>query len=1101
MEEQNCDSFPICKHDDDVIGQQEFIWQIDNWSSISSGSTNRIHSDSFVVPLRNNGEDEGWWFKVLLMPRGQDKSDAAISLYLALDEQKCGAKLIGDEWSVCADFMFTLVNPDNGKSCSQYIKHRFDSETNDWGFSQFIRKSSGLEEDETIEQYITRDDQLIIKTRVRIVNDPTGQLWVHPGSLAYDSKRATGCVGLQNQGATCYMNSILQSLFLTTAFRKSIYAIPTNGQSPQDSIPLALQRLFHALTFSTLPPNTNDLTASFGWDLHESFTQHDVQEFLRVLMDDLEEKMKGTEADGFIDRLFGGRVKKVIRCLNVDFESSRSETVYDVQMPVAGCPTLKDSFDAYIARETMCGENKYMADGHGLQDAEMFNVFDRLPPVLHLILMRYRYDPYKDATVKINDRFEFPEEIDLQPYMSSDCKETDQTYLLHSVLVHSGDGHGGHYTAYIRPDPVDKPSNWLKFDDTRVTVVSKEEAMDENFGGNTATPEDNQAMTRSRNKLTSREAKLAYYKRVTNAYMLVYIRKSDAKSILCPFSLADIPAHITQQLQEEHRRQEQLLQERLLEQSTIKLSVYTPNTIKDHAGYDLFCSEPHPVCPTTPCHRLRLKRDSKVSSVIEQLRLIDSEHFANGGRLWTMAHRKNQTCRLDVVIYDSKADHDSADLLTLDFLSNKLTNFGELRLFAEPIIPQYETGCTTAQKTTINVFFKLFDPIANQLKPLHGLLLDATTSIMSNEAAIRRLLPSSIPQSTKLSYYEEVKVGRVDKLMHVDRAMSECDLQSGDIIILVPDSAPPNALHSYYDHIQSMLKVTFTPLQSPLKRVESSFEATISAKASLKEMLTLIGQHVNWDGEKIRPLPQSELGYSRSTKTIPQDLTVSWLSFVNGNQALPPSMTVTVYYELLPVTLSDYVNKRPLKFKDREGNETVLWVDLNSTILDVKQEYGDELCKPSEPGLVHVYELASSRIVKEVPDDKKVSELVNDDLLMDRLPNITDNELYIPGYLHNRDIPWGNPFMFKLIVGEPIADTKKRVATRLNITTDRELSKLAVHLARYGRAQRHDDLECILPEMRPLGAHEHLAVELPERSKTIVESAIKIKRTAPSGTD
>jgi hypothetical protein len=49
---------------------------------------------------------------------------------------------------------------------------------------------------------------------------------------------------------------------------------------------------------SELPPvltvlsGTTELTRSFGWTSLDSFLQHDVQEFSRVLLDKLESKMK-----------------------------------------------------------------------------------------------------------------------------------------------------------------------------------------------------------------------------------------------------------------------------------------------------------------------------------------------------------------------------------------------------------------------------------------------------------------------------------------------------------------------------------------------------------------------------------------------------------------------------------------------------------------------------------------------------------------------------------------------------------------------------------------------------------------------------------------
>lgn len=134
----------------------------------------------------------------------------------------------------------------------------------------------------------------------------------------YDSKKETGYVGLKNQGATCYMNSLLQTLYhipyfrkvwfmhcnvlgiivfctsgLTEVFSQAVYHMPTTeNDMPSGSIPLALQSLFYKLQYSDNSVATKELTKSFGWDTYDSFMQHDVQELNRVLCEKLEDKMK-----------------------------------------------------------------------------------------------------------------------------------------------------------------------------------------------------------------------------------------------------------------------------------------------------------------------------------------------------------------------------------------------------------------------------------------------------------------------------------------------------------------------------------------------------------------------------------------------------------------------------------------------------------------------------------------------------------------------------------------------------------------------------------------------------------------------------------------
>jgi hypothetical protein len=71
--------------------------------------------------------------------------------------------------------------------------------------------------------------------------------------------------------------------------------------------------------------------------------------------------------------------------------------------------------------------------------------------------------------LQLNTRYKFYEELDLDKdggkYLSPKAdRNVVNKYKLHSVLVHSGGVHGGHYFAFIRPDG----HTWLKFDDDKV---------------------------------------------------------------------------------------------------------------------------------------------------------------------------------------------------------------------------------------------------------------------------------------------------------------------------------------------------------------------------------------------------------------------------------------------------------------------------------------------------------------------------------------------------------------------------------------------------------------------------------------------------------
>lgn len=260
-------------------------------------------------------------WKIMAMPRlgVPPNPDRYLGFYL-----QCNGESESTSWSCRAEATLRLLNhKPNGEPFQRHITHVFFNKENDWGFSHFMQWGEVLDP----EKGYIKDDRITLEVYVR-AEAPHGVFW--------DSKKHTGYVGLKNQGATCYMNSLLQTLYFTNCLRKAVYKMPTEADDSTKSVALALQRVFNDLQFCDKPVGTKKLTKSFGWETLDSFMQHDVQEFLRVLLDKLESKMKGTSIEGTIPRLFEGKMCSYIKCKNVEYTSTRTETFYDIQLNIKG---------------------------------------------------------------------------------------------------------------------------------------------------------------------------------------------------------------------------------------------------------------------------------------------------------------------------------------------------------------------------------------------------------------------------------------------------------------------------------------------------------------------------------------------------------------------------------------------------------------------------------------------------------------------------------------------------------------------------------------------------------------------------------------------
>lgn len=341
-------------------------------------------------------------------------------------------------------------------------------------------------------------------------------------------KKTTGFVGLINEGTTCYMNSLLQTLFLITSFRKAIFSIPFSD-SEEFKIPKALGKLFAGLQTSEKPLSTQDLLMSFGWARDKWHEQQDVQEFSYKFSDTMEKSMTGTLAEGTYSQLFKGVIVQNIRCVNVDYVSESIEEFIDLQLDVKGCGNIYNSFDKYVEAVMLKGDIQYDAEGYGKQDAIKVVKFKKLPSVLQIQLKRFEYNQNRGMMTKVNEKFEFYVEIDLDPYCEE--KNTIHKYRLFSILVHSGTLGKGHYSTFVSPTLSDK---WFKFNDDTVDLALSSQAIESNWGGEV---EDISLADGGKVVYTKRKCDIS-------AYMLVYIRICDIPLVLPPSSEISIPSQL-----------------------------------------------------------------------------------------------------------------------------------------------------------------------------------------------------------------------------------------------------------------------------------------------------------------------------------------------------------------------------------------------------------------------------------------------------------------------------------------------------------------------------------------------------------------------------
>jgi len=1007
----------------------KFVWTINNYSQIHD---KKHYSDVFVVG--------GHKWRILCFPKGNNADH--LSLYLDVAD----ASEQPFHWSRYASFTLVVTSQfDPTLNIKKEATHHFNQRESDWGFTQFM----SLSDLHDPHKGYLHNDTLTVDAQVSVRK----QEFLY----TYDSKKETGYVGLKNQGATCYMNSLLQTLFHIPYFRKTVYLMPTTMEDqPHKSIPLALQSLFYKIQFHANSVASKDLTRSFGWDTYDSFIQHDVQELNRVLCEKLEEKMKSTVVEGTIQDLFEGHIVNYIECVNVDYKSTRKEAFQDLQLDVKGCKNIYDSFNKYVEVENLDGENKYRAEGHGLQDARKGVLFEDLPPVLELQLKRFEYDFQRDTMVKINERYEFPLELDLdidnRKYLTKTSDPSVRNlYQLHSVLVHSGGIHGGHYYAFIRPDLGEQ---WYRFDDERVTKEDKKRAVDDQFGGDDDSPNPG-----FNNPPSFKCAKQS------NAYMLVYIRVQDAERICCPVSKDDIAEHLHTRMQKEQEEKERKRKEKSEAHLYTFLKVARPEDLHQQIGktehFDLVDHE--------KVKSFRIQKQTSFQAFKDQI----AQEWGvprECQRFWLWAKRQNSTYR------PSRPLQPAEEALSVVQIKDAASNQGKpqtafLNLLLEV---NYDANKVPRPppaigKGDIILFFKLYDPVAETLSYLGHLLVNSSSRMMDVQAQVCQMAGYGINEDILM--YEEIKFEPSVMCEAVDKknTLRVCQLEDGDIICIQRNTEGLHPTPTYptvpdfLEYIRNRQVVHFRKLEKPK---DEDVVLELSKQHTYDQICEKLAKELGVMDPTCLRLTMHNV-YSHMPKPAP-------FKFQSVGCLSDMLMSDILYYEILDLPLPELEQLKTLKVafhnsKTELVSEHSIRLPKESCVEDVLRQLEQKLKEAPPPGEnkdgeadnkapaaapvitgeLRMLEVCYHRIYKVFQPQEKI-ESIDDQYWTLRIEEIpaeekklaaTDRVINVyhftqdPNHttvVHN----FGEPFFLRVSQNETLAEVKTRIQNKLQVPQD-----------------------------------------------------------------